>query len=142
MNNGTTALILRVDRGPSSTSYVLLNLSPGRAASTYGATGVGGDGFPPGQPARFTDADGSTRIAFFGCRGGPFPGGGDMVTIVQTTATLSPDGRTYRVAQTELARGPNVGRSELIVVSDKTKFVAARGFDPKSIEIGVSCVAS
>jgi hypothetical protein len=139
MNDGTMAMILRTDQSPSSTSYLLLDLWPGRAARTYVITGAGGEGFPSGRTAVFTNGGGASTVAFFGCQGGPFPGGGDMATIVQTTATLSSDRTTYRVVQTELAHGPHAGRPQLIVVSQHSKTVRASDFDPRSIDVGVSC---
>jgi hypothetical protein len=142
MNDGTTALILRTDQTASSTSasYVLLNLSPGRGPRTYAVTGAGGEGFPAGRPAVLVDGSDTSSLAFLGCRGGPFPGGGDMATIVQTIATLAPGQTTYRIVQTELAHGPNAGRPELIVVSQQTRNVAAGAFDPNSISVGAPCV--
>jgi len=140
MNDGTTALILRTDQVGSFTAYLLLNLAPSRPPATYVITAAGGQEFASGHAARLFDGAIPSRIAFLGCQGGPFPGGGDMATIVQTIATLSTDRSTYRIVQTELAHGPNAGRPQLIVVAQHTRTAPAEGFDPNSIAVGAPCV--
>jgi hypothetical protein len=99
----------------------------------------GAPGFPAGQTAEFPDAGSVAHQAFFRCQGGPYPGGGDQATIVETTADLSADQSTYTVVETILAHGPNSGKPELIVVSQTSKDIAFDAFDPVKDVKGVPC---
>jgi hypothetical protein len=140
MNDGSNALVLRTHEGASTVFYELLNLLPSEAGpQEYGVIDPGAPGFPAGQTAEFPDAGSVAHQAFFRCQGGPYPGGGDQATIVETTADLSADQSTYTVVETILAHGPNSGKPELIVVSQTSKDIAFDAFDPVKDVKGVPC---
>ncbi len=139
MNDGTMALILRTDQDSSYNSYVLLSLAPGHGPKTYVVTGTGGEDFASGQPAIFVEAGTATHVAYFNCRGGPYPGGGDMATVVEIVALMSPDQTTWHLVRTELAHGPRPERAELVVVSQHVQDVAVAAFDAGKVGSGYAC---
>lgn len=126
MNDGTTSLALRIGEGASTVAYEMLNMPPDVTPQEYLVTPPGSPEFPPGHVAVFYDEGSVTHEDFFRCQGGPYPGGGDQATIVETDATLNKYQGMYTLVQTVLAHGPNSGQAELIVVSRDTRKV---GFD-------------
>jgi hypothetical protein len=140
MNDGSNALVLEIDEGASTRMYVLLNVFPSEAGpQEYVVAEPGAPGFPAGAAAFLPDGGSVTHMDFFRCQGGPYGGGGDMATIVSTSAVLSQDQTTYTVTETVLAHGPNPGTAEVIVVSQEAHQVAFDAFDPAHDVTGEPC---
>ncbi len=140
MNDGTNALVLETAQGASTTRYALLNVLPSETGpDRYLVIAPAAPGFPAGKPPALATGGSVTHLSFFTCQGGPYPGGGDMATIISTRAVLSQDQSTYTVTQTILAHGPNAGQAEVIVVSQDAKDVAFDAFDPANDVAGVPC---
>jgi Tol biopolymer transport system component len=140
MNDGSNALVLRTHEGASTVFYELLNLFPSEAGpKEYTVLDPGSPEFPPGQVAQFPDEGSVTHEDFFRCQGGPYPGGGDQATMVETNATLDKLQGMYTLTETVLAHGPNTGQPELIVVSRNTRQIGFDAFDPAKDVTGVPC---
>ena len=140
MNDGTNALVVRSDQGASTAFYELLSV---RASETgpqvYTIADPGSHAFPAGDDARLASGGSVTHLDFITCQGGQYPGGGDMATILATSAVLSADQTTYAVTQTELARGPDPDTAQLIVVATDERSVPFDMFDPSTDVNGVPC---